>query len=210
MAAGLGDLCVFLLVRHGAHALGGGVVAGRSAEAPLSDAGREQARRAARRIGHLPVRAIYSSPVQRAMQTADILAEAMGLPVQLSDSLSEIDYGQWTGRKLDELRTQELWKGWCEFRSGTRVPGGELMSQVQARVVAEMLRLRDRHRGEYVALVSHGDVIKAAVAYFLGVPLDLFQRIEISLASVSAVALGDRGPWVLCVNNTAEVVLFPD
>ena len=89
-------------------------------------------------------------------------------------------------------------------------PGGESMLEIQARVVAEMLRLRERHRGECVALVSHGDVIRAAVAYFLGVPLDFILRFEISLASISVIAIGDGGPWVLGVNNTGDELLpFP-
>ena len=129
--------------------------------------------------------------------------------MQIRDELSEIDYGDWSGRKLDELRPLPRWQQWNAFRSGTQVPGGERMLQTQSRVVTEMLGLCERHRDECVALVSHGDVIKAAVAYFLGVPLDLFQRIEIGLASVSLVAISDYGPWVLCVNNTGEIRL-PD
>ncbi len=83
------------------------------------------------------------------------------------------------------------------------------MLEIQTRVVAEMVRLREAHPGECMAVVSHGDVIKAAVAHFLGVPLDLFLRIEIGLASVSVVAVGDTGPWVLCVNNTGDEVQMP-
>ncbi|HSU65911.1 MAG TPA: histidine phosphatase family protein, partial [Tepidisphaeraceae bacterium] len=90
---------------------------------------------------------------------------------------------------------------------GTRIPGGELMLEIQSRIVKQMLRLREVHPEQCVAIVSHGDVIKAALAYWLGVPLDLFLRIEISLASVSVVAIGDYGPWVLCVNNTDSIQL---
>jgi broad specificity phosphatase PhoE len=158
----------------------------------------------------LPVSAIYSSPVARTLETAAVLAEHNGRPVQKCEALSEINFGAWAGRGLGELRAQDHWQRWNEFRSGTRPPAGELMLEVQTRIVSEMLRLRDAHKGQYVALISHGDVIKAALAHFLGIPLDLFLRIEISLASVSAVALGDRGPWVLCINNTGEVVLLPE
>jgi broad specificity phosphatase PhoE len=208
--ADLRELCVFLLIRHGAHGLGGEALAGRSDAAQLSPLGSEQVHRIVQSIRHLPISAIYSSPVLRTRQTADVLAQALQLPIQTSEALSEVDFGDWAGHSLAELRDQTAWCGWNQFRSGTRAPGGELMLETQARIVAEMLRLRDCHRGEYVALVSHGDVIKSAVAYFLGVPLDLMLRIEISLASVSAVAIGDGGPWVLCVNNTSGVVLFPD
>lgn len=196
----------FLLIRHGAHTLGHGVIAGRTA-VPLSPLGREQARGLIARVGHLPIDAIFSSPVHRARETAQPLSEHLRLPIHVSDPLAEIDFGDWTGQTLEALRPQERWRQWNSFRSGTRIPGGESMLEAQERIVREMYRLRAERPGQIVALVSHGDVIKAALAYCLGTPLDLFLRIEISLASVSVVQVSDYGPWVLCVNNTAEIPL---
>lgn len=195
----------FLLIRHGAHLLGGGTIAGRSDDVHLSPMGWQQAGEMAERVAKLPLRAIYSSPVPRTRETAGILAQRTGIPVELSESLSEIEFGQWTRKSLDELRPQPQWQRWNAFRSGTQIPSGELMPQVQLRIVSEMLSLREKHPDQCIGLVSHGDVIKAAVAYWLGVPLDLFMRIEIGLASVSVVAIGNFGPWVLCVNNTADI-----
>jgi probable phosphomutase (TIGR03848 family) len=197
----------FLLIRHGAHLLGGETIAGRAPGVNLSPLGREQVGAMAERVAKVPVAAIYSSPVDRTRQTADVLASRLGLPVRVSEALSEIDFGEWTGTKLEQLRGREPWKQWNAFRSGSAAPAGERMLAVQTRIVTEMLSLRERHPDEIVALVSHGDVIKAAVAYWLGVPLDLFQRIEISLASVTVVRLRDYGPWVLSVNGTGEIVL---
>lgn len=196
----------FMLIRHAAHVLGGSRIAGRL-PVELSELGRGQAIRLAERVSKLPLQVIYSSPVRRAHDTALPLAQRLGLTVQISDALAEIDYGDWTGKSLDELRPVEAWKQWNAFRSGAAVPGGETMSQIQARVIAEMNRLRHRHPDQLVALFSHGDVIKAALTYWMGCPLDLLHRIEISLASVSVVAIGDYGPWVLAVNNTQEIVL---
>lgn len=82
-----------------------------------------------------------------------------------------------------------------------------MMIEVQQRIVQRMLRLRQDHPEDCIALVSHGDVIKAATACFLGVPLDLFRRIEIGLASVTVIAIAELGPWVLCVNSTQEITL---
>lgn len=195
----------FLLIRHGAHLLGGSTIAGRSADVHLSPLGIQQATDMAERVAKLPVRAIYCSPIDRTRETASILSQRIGLPVEISEALSEIDFGQWTRKTLDELRPQPHWQQWNAFRSGTQIPSGESMLQVQSRIVAEMLRLRQLHPEQSIALVSHGDVIKAAVAYWMGVPLDLFMRIEIGLASVSVIAIGDFGPWVLCVNNTSEI-----
>jgi probable phosphoglycerate mutase len=202
-------MTTFLLIRHGAHLLGGDLIAGRTPEVRLSPLGHDQARRMAERVAKLPVQAIYSSPADRTRETASYLAERLALPVQLLENLYEIDFGDWTGRSLDELRQSERFRLWNSFRSGTWIPGGEVMIETQARIVTEMLRLRERHGDGCVALVSHGDVIKAAVAYFLGVPLDLFTRLEIGLASVSVIAIGDQGPWVLGVNTTGEDVPMP-
>jgi probable phosphomutase (TIGR03848 family) len=195
----------FLLIRHGAHLLGGGTIAGRSPGVHLSPLGVQQANEMSGRVAKLPVKALYCSPIDRTRETAVVLSDRIGIPVEVSQALSEIDFGDWTGKSLDELKPQHPWQQWNAFRSGVAVPSGERMLQVQSRIVAEMLRLRELHPDQCVALVSHGDVIKAALAYWLGVPIDLFMRIEISLASVSTVAIGDFGPWVLCVNNTADI-----
>lgn len=198
-------MTTFLLIRHAAHLLGGGTIAGRSEGVHLSPLGHEQAAAMAERVAKLPVRAIYSSPIDRARETAAFLGERLALPVRISDPLAELDFGRWTRQKLDDLRPQPAFQKWNAFRSGSRMPGGESMLEVQSRILGEMLRLRETHTGDCIALVSHGDVIKSAVAYWLGVPLDLFMRIEIGLASVSAISIGDLGPWVLCVNNTSDI-----
>jgi probable phosphoglycerate mutase len=159
------------------------------------------------RVAQLPVTAIYSSPVERTRQTSEILATTLGLPVTYRESLSEVGFGEWSGRKLAELQSSDVWRQWNSFRSGTRIPGGERMIEIQGRMVNEVLDLAARHVGGIVAVISHGDVIKAAVAYFLGVPLDLMLRIEISLASVSVVRIESGGPWMLCINSTGEIVM---
>jgi probable phosphoglycerate mutase len=196
----------FLLCRHGAHLLGHGKIAGRTAVS-LSPEGLAQAEDLAARIEHLPIRAIYASPVARAYESALPLAGRLWLEIQTSEPLAEVDFGEWTGKTLDELRPQEPWKQWNAFRSGAGIPGGERMLEIQARVVVEMLRLREKHPEQVVALYSHGDVIRAALAYWLGMPIDLLLRMEIGLASVSVVAIGDYGPWVLCVNQMGQVAM---
>lgn len=200
-------LTTFLLVRHGAHALGGGIIAGRSPDVHLSDLGRQQAMGLVDRVAHLPIAAIYSSPMDRTLETARPLANHLQLEIGVRESLNEIDFGDWTGQTIEDLKTHPLWSAWNEFRSGTRIPGGESMLETQSRIVRELENLCSRHPQECVALFSHGDVIKSAVAYALGVPLDMFRRIEIGLASVSVIEIGDFGPWVLAVNNTARIEL---
>ena len=119
----------------------------------------------------------------------------------MNDALAEIDYGDWTGRSLDDLRQLETWKHWNAFRSGTRVPGGEAMLGVQARAVGEMLRLAGEHPAACLALVSHGDVIKAALLYGLGLPIDAYGRFEVEPASISTLVVGEWGSKVLRLNE---------
>lgn len=168
----------------------------------LNEEGRAQAEGLAARLSSAPLRAVYSSPLERALETAAPLARALGLEVRVSGALNELDFGEWTGRTFSELEREPGWRRFNSFRSGTRIPGGELMAEAQARFVAEMGRLRERHAGEALALVSHADPIRAAVAHYAGIPLDLFLRVEVSPASVSVVEVGEYGPRIISVNDT--------
>jgi len=106
---------------------------------------------------------------------------------------------------IQELEGREDWRRFNTFRSTTRPPGGELMAEAQLRMVNQLESIRQQHPEQSVAIVSHGDPIRAALTHFLGVPLDLALRLEIDPASVSVVQLADWGARVLCVNNTGEV-----
>jgi probable phosphoglycerate mutase len=139
--------------------------------------------------------------MERAAETADALAAAHGLRVTTDDRLIELDFGEWTGWTLDALQPLEDWRHFNTFRSGTRPPGGELMLEAQARVVSMLLALREAHAGQVVVAVTHGDVIKAALAFFLGVPLDLAHRMEIDPASRSIVEAHAWGARVLALNT---------
>jgi broad specificity phosphatase PhoE len=202
------QLTSFLLIRHAAHCLGSGKLAGRMPGVHLSARGIAQADRLAQRLRGLPLSAIYCSPLERAQQTAEALSLRFGIPIKICEALNEVDFGEWTGKSLDELRGDELFKAWNEFRSGVSPPGGEHSLHIQYRIVGEMLTLQKAHPGGCIALITHGDLIKRAVAYWLGVNNDLAKRIEIGLASVSAVAIGELGPWVLCINNREEVMIW--
>jgi probable phosphoglycerate mutase len=133
------------------------------------------------------------------------LAKLSGETVTIAPQLDEIDYGEWTGQSFDDLRGIAQWRDFNSLRSCTRIPGGELMIEVQARVLALMETLFRRHRAMTVALVSHADVIRGALTHCLGIPLDLVLRLEISPASISIVAMQQYGPRVLCINNTEEI-----
>src|SRR5437870_2403317 len=112
---------------------------------------------------------------------------AAGLPLRLVDGLGEVKYGEWQGAELKELYKHELWPGVQFYPSGTRFPGGETLGEAQMRMVATLDALRAQHPKGIIAVVSHADIIKLALAYYIGMHMDLFQRLEISPWSVSAI-----------------------
>ena len=198
-------MTIFLLIRHATTEMVGRAIAGWMPGEHLSAEGRRQAERFAERLGGARIAAIYSSPLERALETAAPLAERLGLTVQVREGAGEIHFGDWTGRELEELAPVPEWHRFNVYRSGTRIPGGETMLEVQARIAAELERLRHSHPHAAVAVVSHGDVIRAAVVHFAGMSLDLFDRIEIEPASVSVIAVGDYRPRILRLNETGEL-----
>ena len=194
---------VVLLVRHGVTPTTGRVLPGRRPGLHLSEDGVKQAENAARRIATLKrVAAIYSSPLERARETAGAIARARRLPVRIERGLLELDIGQWAGRKLDELRKRPEWDVVQRHPSAFRFPGGESFSEMQARIAGALARLVAQNQGRVIVAVSHADPIKAAVAHALGVPLDLFQRIVIGTASITAIAYGRTNATVLTVNSS--------
>jgi broad specificity phosphatase PhoE len=196
------------LVRHAAHDRVDRVLCGRMPGVGLGERGRAQAEALARRfaVGEPAVEAVWTSPLDRARETAEPIAARLGLPVRISDALCEIDFGAWTGQPFDALRDDARWRRWNERRgSGERPPGGESMAEAQARASGEVERARAEHPDGRVVLVSHGDVIKAVLAGVLGLPLDAHARFEISPASVSALAVWDGGGKVLSMNESVGV-----
>jgi len=197
-----------ILLRHGrstsntAH-----VLAGRSEGVDLDERGREQADALVDRLGALPIRALVSSPLLRCMRTLGPLSAALGLEPIVDERFFEVDYGEWTGRKMGELVKEPLWKVVQAQPSAAVFPGGEGLAAVQARAVAAVRehdrRLAQEHDGDALWVAcTHGDVIKAVIADALGTHLDSFQRIVADPASTSVIRYTPMRPFVLHVNNT--------
>jgi probable phosphoglycerate mutase len=151
------------------------------------------------------MQAIYTSPLERAVETAEIIGSPCGLSPVIREDLGELHFGEWEGRTFEELRHDRTWARFNTTRSLVRAPGGELMIEAQTRIVREIESLRDRHPNETVALVSHLDPLRSLIAHCLGMPLDLLLRFEISPGSVSIVRYFEDQPRVLCLNHTGEL-----
>jgi probable phosphomutase (TIGR03848 family) len=196
---------VVLLVRHARTATTGKRLPGRAPGLVLSPAGRREAEALAGRLAGVPgLAAVYSSPLERARETAAAIARPRRLAVRIARDLIELDVGRWTGLALRAARKRPEWATVQRHPSGFRFPDGESFTDMQARVVAAIGQLVARHAGQTVVAVSHADPIKAALAHALGIPLDLFQRLVVAPASVSAVAYGPAGPTVLTTNATGD------
>jgi probable phosphomutase (TIGR03848 family) len=198
-------MTTILLIRHATNDTVGKILAGRMAGVSLNEEGKAQAQKLARRLAHLKLTAIYSSPLERAVETAEPIAKIHNLETTISDDFMELHAGEWTSKTYQEIKEDPRFRNFNTYRSGTRIPGGELMLEAQARILAGLETLYSRHADETVAVVSHADIIKAAVAYYAGIHLDLFQRIEISPASVSIIRMFDETVRILLVNDTGEI-----
>jgi probable phosphoglycerate mutase len=197
-------MTTFVLIRHASCDPVGRSIAGRRPGVHLNDLGKQQADGLADRLSRVAFAGIYSSPLERALETAAPLAVRQRLDVQVAAGFTEIDFGDWTGRTLADLDQLPDWRRFNSFRSGTRIPGGENMADVLARVLHEMDRLCERHpdSGDPVAVVSHGDVLRVLLAHALGVSPDHMQRLELSPASISILQLEYHGPRLLLLNST--------
>lgn len=197
-------MATFYLIRHGNNDKVGEAIAGWSAGVNLNAQGREQAERLSWKLLGRGITCIYSSPLERALETAAPIARALGLKVEVRETLGEVRFGEWTGKRFADLETDPHWKQFNSYRAGTRAPGGEMMLESQVRMVTELEGLRARHGGETVAVVSHGDIIRSALVYYAGMPIDLYQRLEIRPASFSVLQLEDWGPRIRSLNETAD------
>ena len=202
-------MTTFVFVRHGENDLIRTRVAGRQNGVHLNEQGQKQAQKIANALSPLPIDAIYSGPLERACETAAPLCERLHLPLQIAEEFNEIDFGDWTNASFTDLAKMPEWQPWNSFRSFAATPNGEMMIGVQARVLHKMRELRRLHR--LLVVFSHGDVIRATMAYFLGTPLDLFLRITIDSASINVIEVGDDFSRVRLVNgNVSAADILPE
>lgn len=195
-----------LLIRHAQVDPVGNWLAGRTRGIHLNEKGQMQAQELARRLANAKLHAIYSSPLERAQETAHFLACSKSLEVQTCDALTDVDFGAWTGKTFEALDALPEWRLFNQSRACARIPGGETMLDVVRRMVRAIDLLRDRHEGTNIAVVSHCDPIRAAVVHYAGMTLDSILRISIDPASVSVLDCDSCGARVLALNIGGESV----
>lgn len=201
-------MTTLLLIRHATNDyVKTGRLAGWTAGVHLNNEGKAQAQALGRRLADAPLKALYASPLERTMETAQAIAEHHpALSIVSRADIGEVQYGDWTGMKISELTSRKMWQVIQEYPSRAYFPNGESLRDAQMRMISAIEALVQQHPNQMLALVSHADLIKMAVAHYMGVHLDNFQRIVISPASISTLQLGHSRPFVASVNDVAHVL----
>jgi len=191
-----------LLIRHGENDyVKTGKFAGRIPGVHLNERGQLEAGEIANGLKDVPISAIYSSPLERAIETAKPLAKVKRLKVRISDGLLETDIGEWKGMEVKKARNLPLWKVVQNSPSRFRFPGGESFQEEQTRLVTAMEKIIDSHKSdEWVAIFSHADPIKLIIAFYLGMPLDHFQSLACGPGSLSILNVDKNGAALIGLN----------
>ena len=191
------------LIRHGHHDWIGKALVGRKPAIQLNAEGRAQAERIAMKLRVEPITAVVSSPQPRAVETAEPLARALGLPLQIDARLDEIDFGAWTGMTFTDLNEDPRWHEWNRERAAGTAPGGEAMIEAQRRILEAV---EEYQRTAPVALVSHADVIKAALVAFMSKSLNELHSLSIEPGDIARVTVRGTTPVVTLDTREADRV----
>ena len=202
-------MTTILLIRHAENEyVSKGRLAGRLPGIHLNENGKQQADQLAINLSKAPIKAIYSSPLERCLETARPLANALGLDIIPKDGLLEIDFGEWQDHTLKQLRRRKLWKTVQGNPARMQFPNGETFINAQMRIINELEKISGIHKlKDLVACFSHADLIRLAIAHYIGTPLDLFQRIAIAPTSVSTLFLGGFGARIMNVNTALSFTI---
>lgn len=195
------QVTTFFLVRHATHALLDRVLAGRMQGVSLNLQGRIEAGRLAVRFAQERLDRVQSSPRERACETAAAITATAKVPLEIVEALDEVDVGEWTGRPFAELSRDPRWRSWNAARTRACAPGGEAMSDAQARIVTHLERMHRQCPGARIAMVTHAEIIRAAVLHHLGLPLEAYDRIEISPASMTILRIGKDDAELTALNQ---------
>jgi probable phosphoglycerate mutase len=197
-------MTIIYLIRHAENDFLGKRLAGWQPGVHLNTRGVAQAEALANGLSNTRFQAIYASPLERTMETAKPIAQRLGLEAVPRPGLGEVHYGRWQGKTLKVLRRRKLWPIVQHSPSLAMFPEGESFNETQARVVTELETLRVKHKNpkSRIICVSHSDTIKLAIAHYLGLHLDLFQRLIVEPASISILSIGQIHSRLIRLNDT--------
>lgn len=204
-------MAIILLTRHGHNKyVKQGRLAGRLSGVHLDQLGQDQAKELAQALAAAPIKAIYSSPLERAVETAQPLAAIHNLKITQREGLLELDIGKWQGKTLKQVARTKLWKVVQNNPARARFPEGESFGEAQLRIANELETLAAKHKPkDMIVCVGHSDMLKLAVAYYLGLSLDFFQRLTIDPATISTLYIGKSSSRLINLNYSPASKLIP-
>ena len=200
-------MTIILLIRHGDNDTLGKYLTGQTSGIHLNDKGLRQAQGLVCQLSAAPIKAVYSSPLERAMETARPLAQFFNQEIQVKPGLIELNYGSWVGKPFGLLRRYKAWKMIYEKPEEVRFPDGETFVEVQQRVCAELDSIAAAHqKQDVVAVFTHADVIRLAVTHYLEMPLIGFHKFTVETASITILVLSDGKARIPKLNQTSSFV----
>ena len=202
---------LLLLVRHGENDyVKTGKMAGRLPGVHLNERGQKQAQALSEALKDVPIKAIYSSPLERAMETATPIASARKLQIIQEPDVMDADIGEWQGRSWKVLRLTKVWKIVQNSPSRFRFPEGESFPEMQTRIANALERIVKKHNKpqDIIVAVFHADPIKLAVSHFLGLPLDNFQRLSCDTGSLTVLHVNEMGANLIKLNQRPPFDFF--
>ena len=205
-------MSLLLLIRHGENDfVKTGKLPGQSAGIHLNERGQKQAEVLGEALKSIPIKAIYSSPLERAMETAVPIAKARNLQIIPESNLRDANVGRWQGKSLKVLRLTNAWKIVQHSPSRFQFPEGESFIDLQTRIVNALEGIIKKYNRpkDIVAVVFHADPIKLAVAHFLGLPLDHFQRLSCDTGSLTAIYVNEMGANLVKLNQRPPFDFLP-
>jgi len=195
----------FLLIRHGDTDYVDEALAGRI-DSPLNTEGLVQSIHVAEALKHLPIDAIFASPLKRTQETAQPLAIFLNLDVKINNELNQVNFGHWQGLSFGDLIQDPDWKIFQENPALAKIPGGEDGFMVRERVSMALLKLINQYpQDAVIAIFSHGSIIRHTISYFIGIPLENLNQIRIAPASISTLAISDKKGRLLHLNQELPV-----
>jgi probable phosphoglycerate mutase len=198
-------MTTFLLIRHG-ECDTGGKISGHTRGFHLTQNGKDQADAMAQRLKDIQISALYSSPIERAIETACYIERQKNIVMEIREELIEVNFGDWTGIKMASLSDNTYWNNFNIFKGAFRIPEGEMVEEIASRMCRFIEEVRRKVSGN-IAIVSHGDPIKTVIAQYTGIPLDYIIRFDILPASISVLQIDDYGACLNCLNSTGSISL---
>ena len=203
---------ILLLIRHGENDfVKTGKMAGRLPGVHLNERGQKQAQALGEALKDIPITAIYSSPLERAMETATPIADARKLKIVQEADLMDADIGKWQGKSIKIVRLTKVWRIVQNAPSRFRFPEGESFPEIQTRISSAFEQIIKNHNKpqDIIAVVFHADPIKLAISHFLGLPLDNFQRLSCDTGSLTAIHASDSGANLVKLNQRPPFDFLP-